>query len=75
MLKRIVAGQIRHLLGGAGSAISVWLIENGASPTDVETIASGIVAIVMFAWSAYDKYKEEKKMEKLKDEKVTIITK
>jgi hypothetical protein len=61
VIKRIIAGQIRHIFAAGGTGAFTWMINNGFSASDIEAVASATVAIVMAVWSAYDKYKEEKK--------------
>lgn len=64
VLKRIIAGQIRHLFGTTSGGLYGWMLANGGSPADIEAIIAGTVAVAMFAWSFYEKKKEEKKNEK-----------
>lgn len=64
MWKRIVAGQIRHLLGAGGVGFFTYLVNQGVEATDIEAIISGIVAVAMAVWSAYEKYQEEKEKQK-----------
>ena len=61
VVKRIIAGQIRHIFSAGGTGAFTWMMANGFSATDIESVASATVAIFMAIWSAYDKYKEEKK--------------
>ncbi len=63
MLKKVILGQVRHLLSMGGSGFFGYLISIGVSPDDALAIGSGVVALLSAAWSAYDKYKEEKKKE------------
>lgn len=60
MIKRIILGQLRHIMGAGGAGFTTWLIENGASASDAEVIVSGIISAVGFAWSFWDKYSSEK---------------
>jgi nitrogen fixation-related uncharacterized protein len=64
MLKRIVLGQLRHMLGAGGVGLTVWLVNHGATTEDAELIVSAIIALVGFIWSVADKYFEEKKKQK-----------
>lgn len=59
MFKKIILGQIRHLLGAGGSGLTTWLLAHGASATDVDVMISGLLAAIGFAWSAYAKYRED----------------
>ncbi len=59
MFKKIILGQIRHLLGAGGSGLTTWLIAHGASATDVDVMISGLLAAIGFIWSGYAKYRED----------------
>ncbi len=61
MIKKIVLGQIRHTLSMGGSGFFGYLVASGVDPSDVNALAAGIVALVSALWSAYEKYKQEKK--------------
>jgi len=61
MIKRIVLGQLRHLLGSGSTGLAAWLVANGSDPQEVEVMISGFIALVSFLWSAWDKFQEDKK--------------
>lgn len=67
MFKKFVLGQVRHALSGGGGSLTTWLIANGATVNDAEVIISGAVTLLAFAWSFWDKWKEEKKVRELNE--------
>ncbi|PCJ99976.1 MAG: hypothetical protein COA45_03955 [Zetaproteobacteria bacterium] len=66
MFKKIILGQIRHLLGAGGTGFTTWLLAHGASATDVDVMVSGLLAAIGFMWSAYTKYREDNKPIKIR---------
>jgi len=66
MLKKIILGQVRHLLSASGGGFYIWLMNHGVEPTDIEAIATGVIAVIAAIWSGYDKYQQEKLKQKEK---------
>lgn len=62
MIKKIVLGQLRHLLGSGGAGLTGWLLANGAAASDVEVIVSAVIALVSAAWSIWDKRQADKEI-------------
>lgn len=68
MLKKIVLGQLRHLMGSSGAGLATWLLSHGASPADTEVILSAVVAVASALWSIYDKYQQAKAIKQAEKE-------
>ena len=62
MLKRIILGQLRHLI--VTGPLAALLISWGLSVDELETVAGFVAILFSHTWSALDKVKEEKQRKK-----------
>lgn len=60
MIKNAVLGILRHILTTAGGFLGGEGVLTG---DDVNAAVGAIMTIIGIAWSAFDKYKTEKKIE------------